>query len=80
MQSDTEILSTIISRFPDQRNCINELFEDSESFRSLCRDYYDCRSVLDESTKNICKLINLQKEYQLMLSEIEDELLGRITI
>ena len=80
MQNKDNLLKLIISRFPDHRDCVEELFEVSESFRLLCEDYYDCRSVLDESTKNICKLNDLQKEYQVMLSEIEDELIERITI
>jgi hypothetical protein len=80
MQNKDKLLKLIISRFPNHQNCIKELFDDSETFRLLCENYYDCRSVLDESTKNICKLNDLQKEYQVMLSEIEDELIERITI
>jgi hypothetical protein len=36
--------------------------------------------VLDEKIKNNSKSSDLQKEYQVMLSEIEDELIERITI
>jgi hypothetical protein len=36
--------------------------------------------VLDETIKNSNKSSDLQKEYQVMLSEIEDELIERITI
>ena len=80
MKNDAEILKVITSRFPNHQNCIKELFDESESFRSLCEDYYDCRIVLDENIKNNSKSSDLQKEYQVMLSEIENELLERITI
>ena len=80
MQNKDQVLKFIITRFPNHLNCIKELFDESESFRSLCEDYYDCRIVLDENIKNSSKSSDLQKEYQVMLSEIEDELIERITI
>ena len=80
MQNKDQVLKLIIPRFPNHQTCIEELFEESESFRSLCEDYYDCTRVLDEKIKNNSKSSDLQKEYQVMLSEIENELLERITI
>ncbi|MEJ2194221.1 MAG: hypothetical protein P8X73_05105 [Ignavibacteriaceae bacterium] len=80
MLNKEQFLKLIITRFPNHQNCIKELFEESESFRSLCEDYFDCRTVLDETIKNSNKSSDLQKEYQVMLSEIEDELIERITI
>ena len=80
MKNKEQILNHIITWFPDHQNCIKELFNESESFKSLCEDYCDCRIVLDETIKNSNKSSDLQKEYQVMLSEIEDELLERITI
>jgi len=78
VKSCNEILDTIISRFPKHRETIRELYEESNSFHSLCEDYYDCRLVLYESIKNCNKSSDLQKEYQVMLSEIEVEILERI--
>jgi hypothetical protein len=80
MQNKNQILKFIITRFPNHQDCIEELLDESESFRSLCEDYFDCRTVLDETIKNSNKSSDLQKEYQVMLSEIEDELIERITI
>ena len=80
MQNKDQVLKRIITRFPNHQNCIKELFDESESFRLLCEDYCDCRIVLDETIKNSNKSSDLQKEYQVMLSEIEDELIERITI
>jgi hypothetical protein len=80
MLNKDQVLKLIITRFPNHQNCIKELFDESESFRSLCEDYFDCRRVLDETIKNNNRSSDLRKEYQVMLSEIEDELLERITI
>ena len=80
MENIDQILKLIITRFPNHQNCIEELFGESESFRSLCEDYFDCRRVLDETIKNSNRSSELPKEYQVMLSEIEDEMLERITI
>jgi hypothetical protein len=80
MLNKDQILKLIITRFPQHHDCIEELFDESESFRLLCEDYCDCRIVLDENIKNNSKSSDLQKEYQIMLSEIEDELIERITI
>lgn len=80
MENKDQILNHIITRFPNHQKCIKELFDESESFRSLCEDYFDCRAVLDESIKTNNKTNGLRKEYQLLLTEIEDELLERITI
>ena len=80
MLNKDQVLKLIITRFPNHQNCIKELFDESESFKSLCEDYFDCRRVLDETIKNNNRSSDLRKEYQVMLSEIEDELLERITI
>ena len=80
MKTEDKILDLISLRFPNHKELIKELFSESESFHSLCEDYYDCRKVLDESIKNSDKSNDLRKEYQVMLLEIEDELLERITI
>ena len=80
MKNKDQILNLICFRFPNHKDFIDELFEESESFRSLCEDYFDCRKVLDETIKNSNKSSDLQKEYQVMLSEIENELIERITI
>ena len=79
MRNNDKILKLIYSRFSNHKDFINELFEESESFRTLCEDYFDCRIMLDESIKINNKTDDLRKEYQILLSEIEDELLERIS-
>jgi len=80
MQNKNQILKFINARFPNYHDCIKELFDESDSFRSLCEDYFDCRTVLNKTIIENNKSSDLRKEYQIMLSEIEDELLERITI
>jgi len=80
MKSEDKILELISLRFPNHKELILELFNESESFRSLCEDYYDCRTMLDESIKISNKSSDVRKEYQIVLKEIEDELLEKILL
>ena len=80
MENKDLILNLICNRFPDYREFIKELYDESESFRLLCEDYYDCRVMLDKSARMSYKPNSLQKEYQILLKEIEEELLERIII
>ena len=79
MKNNDEILKVITSRFPSYKDFINELFEESESFRTLCEDYYDCKMVLDKSIQINNKTNDMSKEYQILLTEIEDELLEKLS-
>ena len=78
MKSEDKILELISLRFSNYIDSITELFNESESFRSLCEDYYDCRKLLDESIKISNRSGDVRKEYQILLKEIEDELLEKI--
>lgn len=79
MKNKDQILNLICFRYPNHKDFINELYVESESFRSLCEDYYDCRMVLDKSIVDSNKTNDMRKEYQILLTEIEDELLERIS-
>ena len=71
----------IHEKFPEQIQIINELFEESESFRSLCEDYIDCQSVIERLRYNL-KMMGkdtLQEDIQLS-GELEEEILSRINI
>ena len=78
MKSEDKILDLISLRFPNQKLLITELFNESESFKSLCEDYFDCRTMLDESIKINNKSSDIRKEYEVLLKEIEDELMEKI--
>lgn len=78
MKSSNEILNIIICRFPDQKNNIKQLFDESDSFGLLCRDYYDCIMMLEKLKISGNKQCDILKEYQILVEEIEDEILERI--
>lgn len=78
MQSDNEILSVIIRRFPENQICIYELFEESETFKELCRQYYECSTMLNNSSGMCNKNIAICKEYEILMAEIEYEISERI--
>ena len=78
MKSSNEILNIIICRFPDQENNIKQLFDESDSFGLLCRDYYDCIMMLEKLKISGNKQCDILKEYQILVEEIEDEILERI--
>lgn len=80
MKNKDQILNLILNRFPNHKDFINELFNESESFKSLCEDYYDCKIVLDKSIQISNKTDDIRKEYQILLTEIEEELLERLSI
>ena len=80
MKNEDKILELISLRFPNHKELITELFKESKSFKTLCEDYFDCRTMLDESIKINNKTGDLRKEYQILLAEIEDEVLERISI
>ena len=80
MKNGYEILKVITARFPSYKDFINELFEESESFRALCVDYYDCKMVMEKSILINNKTNDMSKEYQILLTEIEDELLEKLSI
>jgi len=79
MQSDNEILSVIIRRFPEHQSCVYELFEESETFKELCKQYYECSAILDNSSGMCNKSISVCKEYEILMAEIEYEISERIS-
>ena len=80
MKSEDKILDIISRRFPNYKESIKELFNESASFKSLCEDYYDCRIILDKSINNEYKSNYMLREYQILLNEIEDELLEKLLL
>ena len=78
MKNKNQILKLIFKRFPNHTDYVTELFNESESFKSLCEDYYDCRMLLDKSIIACNKKNDMRQEYQLLMAEIEEELLERI--
>ena len=80
MTSKKLIIEALMEKFPDQANLIIELFEESDSFRSLCEDYLECRQVI-ERLKFATTMVELGylQEYKTLFEELEDEITNRIT-
>ncbi len=79
MTSKNIIIEKIREKFPAQINLINELFEESESFRTLCQDYFDCQSVLERLRYNLKMMEReTQHEYLQLSRELEEEIMSRV--
>ena len=81
MTTKSITVEKINEKFPEQIQIINELFEESESFRSLCEDYIDCQSVIERLRYNL-KMMGKDtlQEYIQLSGELEEEILSRINI
>ena len=74
-----KVLNIIIERFPESRLQIEELFYQSDFFQSICEDYAVCFQVINrlESSKQMTKK-GYEKEYTILLEELEEELLSNL--
>ena len=79
MKNDDEILKTVLQTFPANDQIIKELADESDSFKSLCEDYYDCKMALERMNSSTDKAEIIRKEYEILLQEIEEDLLIRVT-
>ena len=79
MTSKKLIIEALRKKFPDQVNLIRELFEESDSFRSVCEDYLECRQVI-ERLKYATKIVEqgYLQEYKILSEELEEEITHRI--
>ena len=81
MTNKNNVIEKLHEKFPAQVQVINELFEESESFRSLCEDYIDCQSVIDRLRYNLRMMDrDTLQEYVKLSGELEEEILSRINI
>ena len=75
MTTKNIVLERVRDNFPLQINIINELFEESESFRTLCEDYVDCQTVIEQHECNM-KIIDREmiNDYKQLFKELEEEI------
>lgn len=67
-------LSLIMDRFPEERQALRRLFQESLSFQSLCNDYRECLAALQnwqQSTSDEAPA--WRDEYANLLLELEQE-------
>jgi hypothetical protein len=67
-------LSLIMDRFPEERQVLRHLFQESLSFQSLCSDYRGCIAALqDWQRSSSAEAPAWRDEYARLLLELEQE-------
>ena len=79
MTTKNSVINKMHEKFPAHIDLINELYEESQSFRTLCEDYVDCQSVLERLRYNMNMVKrNTLDEYEQLSGELEEEIISRI--
>lgn len=73
------VIDMILEKFPARMDTVIELFEESESFRTLCEDYFECQSVIERLRYSL-KMVEQDSlhEYLQLSSELREEIMARI--
>jgi len=67
-------LSLIMDRFPEERQALRRLFQESLSFQSLCNDYQECLAALQDWQHSTSEEAPAWRdEYANLLLELEQE-------
>ena len=67
-------LSLIMNRFPEERQALHRLFQESLSFQSLCDDYQECLAELQNWQQSTAEEAPAWgDEYAHLLLELEQE-------
>ena len=79
MTTKNSVIEKMQEKFPARIQIINELFEESDSFRTLCEDYMDCQSVIERLRYNL-KMMEKDtlQEYVQLSGELEEDIISRI--
>jgi hypothetical protein len=65
----------VISQFEDWKTRIEQSFQESDDFRSLCEDYAVCARALENwQASDSAVAVQRQKEYTELLAELEREI------
>jgi len=75
MQSDQNVLNTVIGKFPEKVNTLTKLFDRDENFREICEDYYLCKEAINKIIITDTRKRKILKEYKHALEELEMEML-----
>jgi hypothetical protein len=70
----------ILSRFPDHRNKIIELYNRDEDFRILCEDYLTSVETLEECRQNVIKDKEFEFEFLQVNLDLEKEIIHLLKI
>ncbi len=73
-QSTGTGLALIMDRFPEKRQALRRLFQESQSFQSLCNDYRECFAALQDWQQSTAEESPAwSDEYAHLLLELEQE-------
>ena len=73
-QSTGAGLSLIMDRFPEERQALRRLFQESLSFQSLCNDYRECLAAQQDWQQSTAEEAPAWRdEYAHLLLELEQE-------
>jgi len=78
MQTDQDVLNTVINRFPEKANSMTKLFYKNENFKEVCEDYVLCLHSMTKIIVTNKIHSRIIKEYRAALNELEMELLTYI--
>ena len=70
----------ILTKFPDQRTKIIELYNRDEDFRILCEDYLTSVQTLDECRQNVIKDREFENEFLQVNLDLEKEIVHLLTL
>ena len=75
MQTDLEILKTILDNFPEGANVIDKFCNRDENFREICEDYVLCKNSIKKIIIANTRKGRILKEYKDALIDLEIEML-----
>lgn len=68
-------VARVISRFEDLKTCVEQSYQESGDFRSLCEDYAVCERALEKwQASDSAKADDMRQEYTELLAELGEEI------
>ena len=79
MSATQQNLLIICDRFPDRVDKIKALFDNQDSFQTLCEDYRRCANALQHWTQSLDENAAMRvEEYGALLQELEEEIIQNL--
>ncbi len=78
MKNKEKLLQALKERFPQHSADFERLFQNSLQFQEICTDYMDIANVLTRCLQSTQSPTSTIKEYQTLLSDLENEIISYI--
>jgi len=73
-------LFAVIERFPHRKAAVRRLFNENDSFQTLCEDYWRCAEALRHWNQSAAEeAVVRREEYTALLQELEAEIKENLT-